>query len=184
MRATNKSHRLEIAVELDIDQHRAAALERLRNQVGAVVDAAAAFRLDAERAGEPNEIDPGVVELHPDIAFGLLGKPAHGMQALLEDSIGAVVENHEYRIDLVSRRGPKPLTGIHGAAVADESNHRALGKRKLHAHGGGQTPANAPSPQPKITLRIIASNELANAGCRRERLLDHDCVFWQHFRNG
>ena len=43
--------------------------------------------IDAERARKPDEIDLGIDELHADIVVGLLGKPAHGVQALLEDAV-------------------------------------------------------------------------------------------------
>src|SRR5439155_12637477 len=138
-------------------------------------DSAAAVGLDPKRAGEPDEIDPGIIELHADIALGLLGKPAHCVQALLEYAIGAVVENHEHCVDVVACRGPKPLAGIHRAAVAYEPDNRALRQSKLHAHGRRQAPANAAAAQPEIALRIVAANQLANAGPRRERLLDDDC---------
>ena len=64
------------------------------------------LRLDAERTREANEIDLGIEQLHPDIAVGLLGEAAHGMQALLENPIGAVVQDHEHAVDAITRGSP------------------------------------------------------------------------------
>src|SRR5258708_5830480 len=82
-----RSHRLEGAVEIDVDQPRAAALEPLREKIGRLVHRPRPIRLDPERACETDEIDRRVGELHADIAVGLLGKPAHIVQALLENAI-------------------------------------------------------------------------------------------------
>src|SRR6266550_1381599 len=86
-RKRKRSHRLERAIELDVDQHRLAVLERLCDQIGGLVHCLGTFRRDAERTRKRDEVDPGIDKLHADVAVGLLGKATHRMQALLEDAI-------------------------------------------------------------------------------------------------
>src|SRR5262249_46692990 len=107
-----------------------------------------------------------------EIGGGVLGEPAHGGQGGVENAIGGVVEDHEDGVDAIARGGPQPLAGIHGAAVADEADHRPLGQCELHADGGGQAPADAAAAQAEIALRVIAADELTDAGGGGERLLE------------
>src|SRR2546430_10324057 len=86
---------LEAPVELHIDQHRAVALESLCEEVGRILNRLRALRHDAERAGEADEIDRRIEQLHANIAVDLHGMPMHGMQALLENAIRGVVEDDE-----------------------------------------------------------------------------------------
>src|SRR5215813_967891 len=125
LRAGAPSHRLERPVDLDVDQGGAAILEGMGDEIGGIVHGLGALRGNAERARQRHEIDLGIDKLHADIAVGLLGEPAHGVQALLENAIGAVVEDHEDGVDAIVRGGPKPLAGIHRAAIADEADHRS-----------------------------------------------------------
>src|SRR3981189_3180180 len=71
------SHRLEGAIKLDVDQGRAAIFQRMSGEISRLVRGLRPFRVDAERAREPDEIDLRVEQLHADIAVGLLGQPAH-----------------------------------------------------------------------------------------------------------
>src|SRR5262245_1623886 len=137
------------------------------------------LRRNPEGARKRDEVDLGIKQFRADIAVGLLGEPAHGMQALLEDAIRAVIEDHEDRANAIMRGGPQPLTGIHRAAVTYEPDHRPIGQGDLYTDRGRQSPADATAAQAEITLRIIAADELANAGCGRERLLDDDGVLRQ-----
>ncbi len=106
------------------------------------------------------------------------------MQALLENAIGGVVEDHEDRVDAIVRGRPQPLAGIHRAAVADEPDHRPLGERELDANGGREPPADAAAAQAEIALRVVAADELADAGGGRERLFDDDRVLRQRLSDG
>src|SRR5262249_37986160 len=137
------SHRLERPVDLDVDEGRAAILEGMGDEIGGLVQGLGALRANAERARQRHEVDLGIEKLHADVALGLLGGPAHGVQTVLENEIGAVVEDHEDGVDAIVRGGPQPLAGIHRAAVADEPDHRSLGERELDADGGRQPPADA-----------------------------------------
>src|SRR6266536_2341764 len=184
VRAATPSHRLERPVDLDIDERRAPILEGMGDEISGLVHGLGALRGNAERARQRDEIDLGIEKLHADIAVGLLGEPAHGVQALLENAIGGVVEDHEDGVDAIARGGPKPLAGIHRAAVADEAYHRPLRQCELHADGGGQAPADAAAAQAEIALRVIAADELPDAGCGGERLLDDDRVLRQHLSDG
>src|SRR5437868_1589782 len=123
------SHRLERAVELYVDQHGGArVLERRREKIGRLVHGPRAIGLYPERASKPHEIDLRIRELHSDIVVGLFRQTAHAVQALLENAVGGVVQDDEYGADAVMRRGPQPLTGIHGAAVADECYDGPVGQ--------------------------------------------------------
>src|SRR5262245_57719512 len=184
VRAPTPSHRLERPVDLDVDEGGAAILESMRDEVGGLVHGLGALRANAERARKRDEIDLGIDKLHADIAVGLLGEPAHGVQALLENPIGAVVEDHEDRVDAIVRGGPKPLAGIHRAAVADEADHRPLGQCELDADSRRQAPADAAAAQAEIALRVVAADELADAGGGGERLLDDDRVLRQRLSDG
>src|SRR6266849_2096047 len=97
------SHRLERAVELHIDQHRHVIVERLADQVGRVVNRLGAFGRDAERTRQADEVDRRIEEFHPHISVDLLGVPAQPMEALLEDAIGRVVEDHEHDRNAIMR---------------------------------------------------------------------------------
>ena len=81
--------------------------------------------------------------VHADIAVDLRGGAVLGTQALLENAIGGVVEDDEHDGDVVVRRGPQRLAGVHGAAVADERHHWALGQCELDAERRRQAPADA-----------------------------------------
>src|SRR5215216_3871196 len=70
------SHRLEAAVELDLDQHRAIAGESLGEEIGRVVNRLGPLSRDAERARQRDEIDRRVEELHAHIGIHLRGKAA------------------------------------------------------------------------------------------------------------
>ena len=70
------------------------------------------FGSHAERAREREEIDSRIDQLHADIAVSLRREPAHGVQPLLENAVGAVVEDDEYRADGITRCRPQRLTGI------------------------------------------------------------------------
>src|SRR2546429_5316586 len=144
------SHRLERSVDLDVDERRAPILEGMGDEIGGLVHGLGALRGNAERARQRDEIDLGIEKLHADIAVGLLGEPAHGVQALLENAIGGVVEDHEDRVDAIVRGRPQPLAGIHRAAVADEPDDRPLGERELDADGGRKPPADAAAAQAEI----------------------------------
>src|SRR6266545_4061766 len=121
----SRSHRLERAIDLDVDEHRTAVLQRMRDEIGGLMHGLGTLRHNAERTREGHKIDLGIEKLHADIAVGLLGEAAHGMQALLEDAIRAVVEDHEDRANAIMRGGPEP-------------NHRPIGQGELHADRGGQ----------------------------------------------
>src|SRR5262249_3315173 len=184
VRAPTPSHRLERPVDLDVDEGGAAILESVRDEIGGLVYGLGALRANAERARKRHEIDLGIDKLHADIAVGLLGEPAHGVQGLLENAIGAVVEDHEARVDAIMRGGQKPLAGIHRAAVADEADPRPLGQCELDADGGREAPADAAAAQAEIALRVVAADELPDAGGGGERLLDEDRVLRQHPARG
>src|SRR5260370_24251805 len=98
------------------------------------------------------------------------------MQALLEGVIGVVGEDHKEGADAVVRGRPKRLAGVHGAAVADEADDRPIGQGKLDTDGRGQTPADAAAAQAEIALRVIAADELPDAGRGGERLLEEDRI--------
>src|SRR5437773_7249789 len=102
-----ESHRLEGAIELDVDEHGLVGVECMGNEIGRLVHGLGALGCDTERARQRHEIDLGIKKLHADIAVGLLGKPAHAMQALLENAVGTVVEDHKDGADAVVRGGPK-----------------------------------------------------------------------------
>ena len=136
--------------------------------------------LHAERARQRQEIDRRIDELHADILVDLVRDPLHGVQALLENAIGRIIEDHEDRTDVVARRGPQRLRRIERAAVADDADHGALRQRQLGADRGGQAPADAAAAQPEIALRIVAVDELADARRVGQSLLDHDGILGQH----
>src|SRR5439155_7062625 len=98
------------------------------------------------------------------------------MQALLENAVGRVVEDHEDRADVVARRGPQRLCRVERAAVADDANYRPLRKRELRTDRGGQAPADAAAAQPEIALRVVAVDQLANSRRVRQCLLDHNAI--------
>src|SRR5437588_1650727 len=106
--------RLESAVELHIDQHRAPAIERLAQEVCGLGHGPGAFCCDAERARQPDEIDFRVYQFHAHITVGLFGKSTQGVQPLFENAIGAVVEDDERNIDAVMCGGPQRLARVHG----------------------------------------------------------------------
>ena len=160
-------HRLIAALHVDIDQHRLAVLERLADQIGGVFHGRGALGFDAERAGQSDEIDRRVVELHADEFVGLLGKPAQHHQALLQDAIAGVVEDHPDDRQPVTRRGPESLDRVHCAAVADQRHHRPVGQRQLGADRGRQSPADAAAAQAEETLRVVAVDQRAYARRRR-----------------
>ena len=77
---------------------------------------------------------------------------------------------------LVMRRGPQRLAGVHGAAVADQRDHRPVRQRELDADRRRQAPADAAAAQAEEALRIVAADELAHAAAGRQRFLDHHRV--------
>src|SRR3984893_2335794 len=163
-RAGAPSHRLERPGDLDVDGGRAAILEGMGDEIGGLVHGLGALRGNAERARQRHEIDFGIDKLHADVAVGLLGEPAHGVQALLENAIGGVVEDHEDRVDAIVRGRPQRLAGIHRAAVADEPDHPTLRERALDADRGREAPADAAAAHAAIALRVVAADEVADAG--------------------
>src|SRR5262249_3195963 len=158
------SHRLERAIELDVDEQGLAVLECMSNEIGGLMHGLGPLGRDTEGARQRNEVDLGIEGLHADIAVGLLRGPTPGMQAPAEDAVGAVVEAHEAGADAVVRGVPKSLAGVHRAAVADEAAPRPIGQSELHADRGRQAPADAAAAQAKVALRVIAADELADAG--------------------
>src|SRR6187401_1774056 len=76
------SHRLKGAVELDVNEQCPAAPQTLRHKIRRLVHGLRALGLDAERTRKADEINLRIEELHADIAVGLLGEPAHVVQAL------------------------------------------------------------------------------------------------------
>ena len=122
----------------------------------------------------------GSVEVHGDIAAGLGGMPAQRLRSLLQDAIGAVVEDDEHDGQALMRRGPERLDVVQGAAVADEGDHGPRRSASLTPIGGRQPPADAAAAHAEEALRIVAGNELAQPAGRGERLLDDDDVLGQH----
>src|SRR5215831_4242433 len=148
------------ALELHLDEARLAGRKRVLQEIDCVGQLRRARGGDAERAGKPDEIDGGIGEVHPDIAIGLRGKALHGVGALLQDAVGAIVENDEDDGDAVMGGGPQRLAGVHGAAVADERHDWTIRQGELDADGGRQAPADAAAAQPKEALRVVAADEL------------------------
>src|SRR5215469_2505340 len=178
------SHRLVIAVDRHVDEKRRVAFKPVRDEIGGVVDGLRTLGGDPERARETDIIDRRIGQLHADKAVDLGGEPALRDEALLENAIGAVVEDDEHRGDALMCGGPQRLAGIHRTAVADERQHRAIRQSKLDAERRRQAPADAAAAQAVKALRIVAADERADAGARRDGLVDDNRVLRQHLADG
>src|SRR5262245_13298740 len=87
------SHRLERAIELDVDEQGLAVLECMSNEIGGLMHGLGPLGRDTEGERQRNEVDLGIEELHADIAVGLLGEPPNGMQGLLVEAVVTGVED-------------------------------------------------------------------------------------------
>src|SRR5690242_15726690 len=99
----------ELARQRHVDQRWAIARHGLGDQVGRLMHGPGPLARNAERAREPDEVDRRVVQLHADVTVELRRIAALRENALLEDAVGGVVENHESDAELVARRGPQRL---------------------------------------------------------------------------
>ena len=161
-----------------IKQRRAAG-EALLHEIDRFGDAVGALGRDAQRARQADIIDLRIDQVHADEAVGLRRIAAHRVHALLQDAVGAVVEDDPDHGDLVVRGGPQRLAGVHGAAVADQPHHRPVRAARAWRRCVAGRPQ--PMPPPRNPKRLCASSlgdELAQARARRDRLVDRSPRPW------
>ena len=139
---------LEARVDPDVDQVGTAALEAASDggaDVGRLLDPLAG---DAERPGQADEVDEGTVEVHADVDVVLGGEALQRVRALLEDPVGAVVQDHPDDGQALASVGPERLIRVHRAPIPDQGEDGSVAQRLDYDAWGRITNDTNPGFQP------------------------------------
>src|SRR5687768_807216 len=117
--------------------------------------------MDAQGTRQLHELDCWRCQVDTNIGLFLGGRTAVGVQATLENQVLAVVTDDKDAAQTVAGGGPEALDAVHGAAVTNKPEHRAVGKGQGHTHGGRQPPANATALETEVVTCLPAGEELA-----------------------